>query len=97
MAEKLGVIIKLYTIAFAIFIIGLFFICKKYLKKLSIKLWQRIVAIICILLCVFAGYKTIYSDIKLYDGLGDISLVNKWIYTRQRVGLSFYLFYKKCI
>ena len=83
MAEKLGVIIKLYTIAFAIFIIGLFFICKKYLKKLSIKLWQRIVAIVCILLCVFVGYKTIYSDINLYESLGNMDLVNKWIFTRQ--------------
>lgn len=83
MAGECDVVIKSYTIFFAVIIILTYFICRKKIKKLEIKRRKRYVVIVAVLCLSFVGYKTIYRNSDVYDSVGDVSLINRWIFTRQ--------------
>lgn len=83
MADSCDLVIKLYTIFFIFIIILIYLICRKHLKKTTIKGWKRYSLAIMLLPLSLIGYKNIYTNTEIYNSVGDLSLVNKWIATRQ--------------
>lgn len=83
MAQQYDLIIKKYTIIFAIFIVIMFFLLKKIIKKINIKRSIRLSLIVLMLILSILCYKYIYINQKIYDNVGDDSKINVWIQTRQ--------------
>ena len=83
MAQRCDVIIKWYTVVVLIFIILIFLFTRRKIKKLSVKFVKRVSLIILLLVLAFLGYKNIYKNKDIYDSVGDTSLINIWIATRQ--------------
>ena len=83
MTERYDIIIKKYTVIAILLIIIMFFLIKRYVPKLKCSLLKR-ASTACLLLIIMWGlYNTIYKNEELYDSLGDKSLINVWIDTRQ--------------
>lgn len=104
MSEKVDIVIKKYTILFALTIFLLFCISRKKLKKIRINIKKQIILSVVLLAIMFGAYKFVYADDNIYDSVGDLSLVNRWIFTRQSQvrGLVYpfvhsikYIFYEK--
>jgi len=83
MAERYTILIKPATILFVIISIVIFFIIKKYIKKINLKWWKRLIISLLIIVFTIIGYNKIYTVEKIYDSLGDTSKINIWIGTRQ--------------
>lgn len=83
MAGECDLVIKSYTVVLAILSILIFFILKRHIKKIDLGIVKRLVIVIILLLGMFFGYKGIYKNTVIYDSVGDLSLINKWIFTRQ--------------
>lgn len=83
MGNECDVVVKTYTIIFALVIISLFIILKSKIKKLSINRVKRWFILVLLVLVILLGYKNIYKSKEIYDSVGDLSLVNRWIFTRQ--------------
>ena len=83
MSQRYDAVIRWYTITFIIIIIFTFFILKKYIKKIEYSIKKYIISICAIVGLIFLTYGTIYQNSKIYDRLGDKTLINIWITTRQ--------------
>lgn len=83
MSERYDIVIKKYTILAIILIIIVFFILKRYISKRKIDIKKYFISILLILSIMFLSYKTLYKNEKIYNRVGDTSLINIWISTRQ--------------
>ena len=83
MTTRYELVIKWYTIIFIIILGVLFFILKRYVKKLELKWWKQLIGIILILSVGIITYNKLYKNDELYNSLGDQSIINVWISTRQ--------------
>jgi len=83
MGNECDIVIKVYTIIFALLILLIFLVLKNKIKKLSINKIKRVIVIFLVLLFMIFGYKNVYKSKEIYDSVGDLSLINKWIFTRQ--------------
>lgn len=83
MATKYEIFIAWYTIFFVIIIILGIFYLKKVFKIISITLIPRaLLSIILIFISIFV-YKNVLTNEKIYNSVGDLTVVNRWIATRQ--------------
>ncbi len=83
MSERYDVVIKKYTILTIIGIIIIFFLLKQYVPKLKINKKKYFVSILVVVNIMIVTYLTIYKNNEVYDSVGDTSLINVWISTRQ--------------
>ena len=83
MAQRYSIVIKKYTILAIILMIPTVIILKKYIPKMIINIKKQIVAILLIIVLMLCLYKFILTDATIYNSVGDTSLINIWITTRQ--------------
>lgn len=83
MSERYDMVIKKYTILTIIMIIIIFFLLKKYVFKLKINKKKYFVSIFVVVNLMIVTYLSIYKNKEIYDDVGDTSLINVWISTRQ--------------
>ncbi len=83
MSEKYAIVVKKYTIIFILLFIPSILILRNRLRVFKLKWYFRLFAIIPITLTLFLGYKYFYSQEDIYSKLGDKSIINIWIATRQ--------------
>ena len=83
MSQRYSIVIKKYTILAIILMIPTVIILKKYIPKMIINIKKQIVAILLIIVLMLCLYKFILTDATIYNSVGDTSLINIWITTRQ--------------
>lgn len=83
MSNNVGVVIKSYTVIFLLLIIFMFFVIKKHLNKNNYSRIKNCILIVGVIVLMFFGYRGIYKNNNIYDSVGDESLINRWIFTRQ--------------
>ena len=83
MTERYDIVIKKYTILAIILVLILFFVLKRYVPKLKCNRKKQVTIIILLLSISILFYKVLYKNDELYDKVGDQSLINVWIDTRQ--------------
>ena len=83
MGTKYSISIRWYAIVFIIFIFILFLLIKRYVNKNKANLFQRIMALVSIIAISIISYNKLYNNTELYNQLGNESLINKWVETRQ--------------
>lgn len=83
MSVRYDVVIKKYTILTIIGIIIISFLLKQYVPKLKINKKKYFVSILVVVNIMIVTYLTIYKNNEVYDSVGDTSLINVWISTRQ--------------
>lgn len=83
MSTRYEIFIKWYSIAVILFILVVFFLLKKYIRNLKLVFWKSILFIILIVCISLGAYRYLYKNKEIYDSLGDESLINQWITTRQ--------------
>lgn len=83
MAQRYSIVIKKYTIISIILIIIIYFILRKYVPKFKMKIIKQLSLVILTLCTMIFGFKTLYSNSEIYENVGDQSLINIWITTRQ--------------
>ena len=83
MSERYDIVIKKYTILTIIMVIIIFFLLKKYVSKLKINKKKYFVSIFVVVNLMIVTYLSIYKNEEIYDDVGDTSLINVWISTRQ--------------
>lgn len=83
MAERYEIVIKSYTIIFILLLVVVCVFAKNKSKKIEIKPLIQFLLIIVMMMLGLFGYKTIYRNEEMYNNLGDKTLINVWIETRQ--------------
>lgn len=83
MTNRYDLVIKWYTIVIIILCIINFFILKKHIDKININRCKRTITIILILVLSIFMYFKVYSNQDIYQSVGDKSLINIWLSTRQ--------------
>lgn len=83
MSGRYDIVIKKYTILTIIMVIIIFFLLKKYVSKLKINKKKYFVSIFVVVNLMIVTYLSIYKNEEIYDDVGDTSLINVWISTRQ--------------
>lgn len=83
MSERYDIVIKKYTIIAIILIFIIFFLLKRYISKRKLSIKKYLVSIIVIICTILLSYKFLYKNEKIYNSVGDTSLINIWISTRQ--------------
>lgn len=82
MTTKYNLVIKKYTILACILVIILFFILKRYIPKLKLKLKKRLPLSVLTIILMLLNYNLLYKSEEIYDKVGDTSLINTWLNTR---------------
>ena len=83
MTNRYDLVIKWYTIVIIILCIINFFILKKYIDKINLNRCKRTITILLILVLSIFMYFKVYSNQDIYQSVGDKSLINIWLSTRQ--------------
>ncbi len=83
MTKRYDIVIKKYTIFAVILTLILFFVIKRYIPKLKCSKKRQISIVTLILIISIFSYKTLYKNDELYNEVGNKSLINVWIETRQ--------------
>ena len=83
MTTRYDIIILWYTVIGILITILLILWLKKYVKTINIKYRYSLIYAVLLLMVAIFGYNKYYTDDELYLKLGDKSLINVWIETRQ--------------
>lgn len=83
MSTKYDIVIKKYTILAIILIVIIFILLKRFISKLNLKFKKQIPLVLLTSLLMIFSYNILYCSDNIYNKIGDISLINRWIGTRQ--------------
>lgn len=83
MTSRYKVIITRSAIICAICCIIAAIVLKKLYKKINVKNKYCIISIIFIVITAGVLYRKVYTNSEIYDNVGDTSLINIWLATRQ--------------
>lgn len=83
MSTRYDIVIKKYTVLAIILVIVIFLILRNLVKKINIKLRKQVIFVILSSALMILGYKLIYTNENVYNSVGNVSLINRWIGTRQ--------------
>ena len=83
MSTRYDIVIKWYTVMFIIFSIIIFFLLKRFVNKYKYNIKKQIVLVLSILVIGLLSYNTLYKSEDIYNKVGNQSLINQWITTRQ--------------
>ena len=83
MSKRYDIVIKKYTILAIILVIFVFLLLKRYIPKRKISIKKYFVSLLVVLCTTILSYKLLYKNEDIYNGVGNTSLINIWIGTRQ--------------
>lgn len=83
MTSRYDIVIRWYSILVIFCILFIFLILKRYIKKLKISIGKQCLGLFFVLLFGIGIYNYLYKNDNIYNSLGDQSLINQWISTRQ--------------
>lgn len=83
MATKYDIYITWYTVFFVVLVLLIMMFLKKNIGKLRINNISRILLCFAMIFISIIVYKNILTNEKIYNNVGDTTVINKWIATRQ--------------